>query len=237
MRTMKDIPFLSSAEVPIFQDVLTGHSTLAEESPSAADKPAAIAKVRDTVLPWRLALWTILFLLAGFGMGYATIPLLRASDLSGLITAHLPKAETAFASFFLRLCLHNLPVLLLLAAAGLTGFSNTLITVTSGLCGIADGATVALLWFRAWSVSSEGALLVNKTLFGCFLIMVILKSGIRWFLSVSARRTAIGYFHAQNETPAHTFLCVMKHLRLILLGSLLTVLLCFSYALCLFVLV
>lgn len=237
MRTMKDIPFLSSAEVPIIQDILTEHSTLVGESPSAADKPATIAKVRDAVLPWRLALWTILFLLLGFGMGYVTIPLLRVSDINGLIAAHLPEEKTAFASFFLRLCLHNLPVLLLLAAAGLTGFSNTLIAFTSGLCGIADGATVALLWFRAWGVPSEGAVLVSKTLFGCFLIMVILKSGIRWFLSVSARRTAFGYFHGQNEAPAHTFLCVMKHLRSILLGSLLTVLLCFGYALCLFILV
>ncbi len=116
-------------------------------------------------------------------------PYLSGAMQAEILAQHLPDEGHSIVAF-LRLCLTRLPVLLLLAAAGLTRFSGGLTTAVLCWRGICDGAAIGLLLTLCQGAFPLTVDVHPAALLAIYLLWVLPDALIRCVLAGEARRMA-----------------------------------------------
>ncbi len=149
-----------------------------------------LADLFDRTTLLRCALLTLASLAVGLLLMWLWLPTLPADLMSGILDRHLP-GETARPLVWLRLCGARLPVLALLAAAGLTRFSGGLTSALLIFRGLCDGTAIAL---ATSSLQGMIALPNGKATPVTFLlalcIWALIDAAVRTILAAEARRFA-----------------------------------------------
>lgn len=197
------------------------HRTQTDAPSPGADRP--LNRRWERTRPWRLLLLTLLSMLSGGFLLRILLPLMPTDTLAELCRAHtepLRQGGLAPLLVWLRLLARQLPVLLLLAAAGLTRFSGAL---TSGVLlwrGVSDGAVVCLLLalWRGTARLSDAALLPSCGLWlAAFAVKALFDAALRIVMAGEARRLAVtlsplpGVEHAAAPPSPATVRALLWH--------------------------
>ncbi len=156
----------------------------------ASSLKATLTDLFDRTTLLRCTLMSLASLAVGLLLMRLWLPTLSDGFISGILARHLP-TETARPLVWLRLCGARLPILLLLAVAGLTRISGGLTTAILVFRGLCDGAAIAL----ATSVLQGTTAFPNREVSpAVFLVAlcawVLLDAAVRTLLAAEARRFA-----------------------------------------------
>ncbi len=195
----------------------------ATEDPTAAAQPSPTDLMKERLFPLRVVLWTVTFLLFGLALGKLLLPLMSNQVTQAILSAHMPQQGISFSRVFLSLCLACFPWGLCLMASGLTGFSKTVICFVTCFRGICEGLSLCLLLSAA----------VPRAFLWAFCGWTIIRCLCRILLSVSARRTAVCYFHTAGQVGVSSRPAITKHLAISLVCFLSVTLATGSYSACL----
>lgn len=161
---------------------------LAEKSAPPEDRPIhRLRRLFDKTTLLRCVAVTLLSLPVGMVIFRLLSPLLSEELFSAVISSHVPR-ETAAGLAWLRLYAARLPVLLILAAAGMTRFSGGLTTAVLAFRGVCDGAALALLISSKAGAVAAGVSPVGLTVL--FLGWMLVHAAGRTYLAFEARRMA-----------------------------------------------
>lgn len=166
-------------------------------------------------------------LISGISIGlggilfYFLLPTMGVDMLASTLTCHLP-GNTPPLLAWLRLCAPRLPVLLLLAAAGLTRFSGGLTTAVLIWRGLSDGGTLYVL-FALWTNTAgvDLPLSLPVLLPAAYGLWVIFDLAARTWLSSEARRFALttsryGFQPINAEETAQLRFLLLRYLTIFL---------------------
>lgn len=228
---------------PLLPDPIP-HEALTVDAPTEsprlhrrANGRARILILKEKLFPLRLILWTVGCMVAGAGLAYAFLPVLSAEGISQLLEVHLPSEGTSSTTVFLRLCLFCFPCGLILSAAGLTGFCQTVTGLTLGIRGLSDGAVLYLLWLAyqgGIALPAERRALPLLLSFGLWVLLRLLS---RVGLALSSHSTAAHYFDPEarlKDGQRGLSPLLLRHLLCTLIFFLLGVLACIAYTLLLY---
>jgi len=109
---------------------------------------ALIRAWRLRYVPVRAALVALAAVCLGLWVTCGAVSALPADEIGAYIRGHTSGSDSVIV-LWTRLCAAQLPLYVLLFCAGLTRFSGALTNGVLLVCGMADGATLALLWHMA----------------------------------------------------------------------------------------
>ncbi len=123
------------------------------------DSRALVRSWRLRYVPVRAALVALAAVCLGLWVTCGTVSTVSADEIGSYIRGHTSGGGSVVA-LWMRLCAAQIPLYVLLFCAGLTRFSGALTNGVLLVCGMADGATLALLWHLASIGSAPTALFV-----------------------------------------------------------------------------
>lgn len=111
----------------------------------SADPWARVRVWRLRYVPVRAALVAVLAVAFGLWVAHRVIPSVPIGEITNSVSRH--GSEDGIIPAWLRLCAAQFPLYVLIFCAGLTRFSGALTNGVLLASGMADGATLALLWY------------------------------------------------------------------------------------------
>ncbi len=190
-------------------------STTAEH-PAHQHKPfeaKTFFRIADRTVVLRALCLTALSIAIGMSLCKILLPLIPTAYQSAILTAHLP-GDSLSPLAWLRLCGARLPILLLIALAGLTRFSGGLTTTVLLWRGLSDGMALGLLISLTRGLVSVDALSISPLpLLLCFLGWMLTDALLRSGLAVCAKRLAGEPLLNRLATPQNLSNEDKEHLR------------------------